>query len=86
MNKGSKGGFLTKSLSVLGFGKAPKNQAKLGDANSFYFNEELKMWCERGKEPPKPQEAAPPPPINMPIMVSPINACVCTNTRFGTKP
>jgi hypothetical protein len=55
-------GFLTRSLSAFGFSKPKKNQAKLGDDNSFYYNEELKMWVERGKEDEAKAAAAPPPP------------------------
>jgi hypothetical protein len=63
-------GFLTRSLSAFGFSKPKKNQAKLGDDNSFYFNEELKMWVERGKEDEAKAVAAPPPPppTQMPTM------------------
>ncbi|GAB4858042.1 hypothetical protein Ancab_015944 [Ancistrocladus abbreviatus] len=36
-------------------------QAKLGEANKFYYDEKLKRWVEEGAEPPA-EEAAPPPP------------------------
>ena len=36
-------------------------QAKLGDANKFYYDENLKKWVEEGVE-PTPELAPPPPP------------------------
>ncbi|GMH26647.1 hypothetical protein Nepgr_028490 [Nepenthes gracilis] len=36
-------------------------QAKLGEANRFYYDEKLKRWIEEGAEPPA-EEASPPPP------------------------
>ncbi|KAL2901701.1 Protein transport protein SEC16A-like protein [Bienertia sinuspersici] len=37
-------------------------QAKLGDANKFYYDEKLKRWVEEGAEPPPEESALPPPP------------------------
>lgn len=36
-------------------------QAKLGEANKFYYDENLKKWVEEGVE-PTPELAPPPPP------------------------
>ena len=36
-------------------------QAKLGDANKFYYDEKLKKWVEEGVD-PTPDVAPPPPP------------------------
>ncbi|KAL6128991.1 hypothetical protein ACLB2K_072344 [Fragaria x ananassa] len=37
-------------------------QAKLGEANKFYYDEKLKRWVEEGAEPPAKEAALPPPP------------------------
>lgn len=39
---------------------------KLGEENTFYFNEELQMWVERGKEDEyaKKKQGPPPPPTD----------------------
>eukprot|EP00959_Pyramimonas_sp_CCMP1952_P220562 4611438-Pyramimonas_sp.AAC.1 len=44
---------MSRSLSALGFGKRNSNQAKLGEQSKFYYNAELKMWLEEGKEIPQ---------------------------------
>ncbi|KAH7519625.1 hypothetical protein FEM48_Zijuj08G0057000 [Ziziphus jujuba var. spinosa] len=40
----------------------PGRQAKLGEANKFYYDEKLKRWVEEGAEPPPEEAALPPPP------------------------
>ncbi|KAI4372450.1 hypothetical protein MLD38_010679 [Melastoma candidum] len=42
----------------------PRNdkQAKLGEANKFYYDEKLKRWVEEGAEPPAEETALAPPP------------------------
>ncbi|PRQ57499.1 putative COPII coat assembly protein, Sec16 [Rosa chinensis] len=40
----------------------PDKQAKLGEANKFYYDEKLKRWVEEGAEPPAEEAALPPPP------------------------
>eukprot|EP00892_Ulva_mutabilis_P010077 jgi/Ulvmu1/7441/UM036_0103.1 len=58
-------GFLT---SVLGKGKKNGSKKKafkkadMGDSMAFYYNEELKMYVERGKEQEAKAASAPPPP------------------------
>ncbi|KAM0061468.1 putative COPII coat assembly protein, Sec16 [Helianthus debilis subsp. tardiflorus] len=37
-------------------------QAKLGDANKFYYDEKLKRWVEEGVDPPAEEAALAPPP------------------------
>ncbi|XP_020866847.1 protein transport protein SEC16A homolog isoform X2 [Arabidopsis lyrata subsp. lyrata] len=37
-------------------------EAKLGDENQFYYDDNLKRWVERGVEPPAEEAALPPPP------------------------
>ncbi|CAL5398066.1 unnamed protein product [Camellia sinensis] len=37
-------------------------QAKLGEKNKFYYDENLKRWLEEGAEPPGDEPALPPPP------------------------
>ncbi|CAI9095794.1 OLC1v1031809C1 [Oldenlandia corymbosa var. corymbosa] len=39
-------------------------QAKLGDENKFYFDQNLKMWVEKGAEPPSMETAPPPLPTS----------------------
>ena len=34
----------------------------MGEPNSFYYDEKLKRWVEKGAEPPPEQEALAPPP------------------------
>ncbi|KAF8117128.1 hypothetical protein N665_0012s0133 [Sinapis alba] len=38
-------------------------EAKLGEENQFYYDENLKRWVERGVEPPAEEAALAPPPI-----------------------
>ncbi|XP_023635307.1 protein transport protein SEC16A homolog isoform X2 [Capsella rubella] len=38
------------------------NEAKLGEENQFYYDDNLKRWVERGVEPPAEEAALPPPP------------------------
>ncbi|KAL8114425.1 hypothetical protein AgCh_021322 [Apium graveolens] len=37
-------------------------QAKLGEANKFYYDEKLKRWVEEGVDPPPEETVLPPPP------------------------
>ncbi|KAK1376373.1 Protein transport protein sec16 [Heracleum sosnowskyi] len=37
-------------------------QAKLGEANKFYYDEKLKRWVEEGVDPPPEEAVLPPPP------------------------
>ncbi|KAL7238568.1 hypothetical protein ACSBR2_004624 [Camellia fascicularis] len=39
-------------------------QAKLGEKNKFYYDENLKRWLEEGAEPPGDEPALPPPPTS----------------------
>ncbi|KAJ6809169.1 protein transport protein SEC16B-like protein [Iris pallida] len=39
-------------------------QAKLGESNKFYYDENLKRWVEEGAEPPAEEVAPPPPPTS----------------------
>lgn len=39
-------------------------QAKLGERNKFYYDENLKRWVEEGAEPPAEEVALPPPPTS----------------------
>jgi len=70
MHKSSSGSGLLRSVSSLFSGgggtstpAAETPRPPPADENVFYYNETLKMWCERGKEPT--QEAPPPgaPPV-----------------------
>ncbi|KAF6175406.1 hypothetical protein GIB67_036497 [Kingdonia uniflora] len=60
MDDSNKIGISNRSVSEPDFGRTPR-QAKLGDKNTFYYDEKLKRWIEEGAEPP-PDETAPPPP------------------------
>ncbi|XP_045789857.1 protein transport protein SEC16B homolog [Trifolium pratense] len=40
----------------------PGKQAKLGEKNKFYYDENLKRWVEEGAEPPAEETALAPPP------------------------
>ncbi|KAI5417526.1 protein transport protein SEC16B homolog isoform X3 [Lathyrus oleraceus] len=40
----------------------PGKQAKLGEKNKFYYDENLKRWVEEGAAPPAEETALPPPP------------------------
>ncbi|QDZ24908.1 Sec16/Sec31-like coatomer protein [Chloropicon primus] len=43
----------------------PSKEAKLGqEENTFFFDEDLKVWREKGKDPPKAGGALPPPPTS----------------------
>jgi hypothetical protein len=68
---GSGGGGLVRSLSSM-FGSTfkRKNEAKLGESNKFYFDEQLKMWVEEGKPPPPPPEPLAPPPTSAALPAS----------------
>jgi hypothetical protein len=48
-------------------------EMKLGEENTFYFNEELKMWVEKGKEEEyaKKQQGPPPPPTDSELKKKP---------------
>ena len=48
----------------------PKNQAKLGEENTMYYDEKLGRWVEPGKE--GEAEAGPPPPPPTTLGASPI--------------
>lgn len=52
--------ILQKTVGLV-LGPRQGRQAKLGDANKFYYDEKLKRWVEEGVE-PTPEESAPPPP------------------------
>ena len=41
---------------------AQASEAKLGDDNGFFYDNELKMWREKGKDAPAPSGPPPPPP------------------------
>ena len=51
-----------KSFLGMFSGMFSRNQADLGEENSFYYNEELGRYVERGKEHETQTAAAPPPP------------------------
>ncbi|CAI8609589.1 unnamed protein product [Vicia faba] len=42
----------------------PGKQAKLGEKNKFYYDENLKRWVEEGTAPPAEETALPPPPTS----------------------
>ncbi|GAB2274173.1 hypothetical protein Dimus_008941 [Dionaea muscipula] len=47
---------------TVGLVLGPRNQAKLGDTNKFYYDEKLKTWVEEGAKTPVGAAAPPPPP------------------------
>jgi hypothetical protein len=54
------GWLLQKTVGLVS--KSSSNQAKLGEQNNFYFDENLKRWVERGVEVPAEEPPLPPPP------------------------
>ena len=60
-------GNLLRSVSSLFGGGAskpvPSNEPTVSQENAFYYDEQRKMWCERGKEPPKEAPPVGPPPV-----------------------
>ncbi|XP_004308474.1 PREDICTED: uncharacterized protein LOC101306474 [Fragaria vesca subsp. vesca] len=67
-SSGSRFGFgsqiFQKTLGLVIKSRSDK-QAKLGEANKFYYDEKLKRWVEEGAEPPAEEAALPPPPPTM---------------------
>ncbi|XP_057977476.1 protein transport protein SEC16B homolog [Malania oleifera] len=53
--------FLQKTVGLVL--KRSDRQAKLGEKNKFYYDENLKRWVEEGAEPPAEETAPPPPPM-----------------------
>lgn len=64
-NKGDDAGKKGKWFSFPKWGKSGGKEAKLGDENAFEYNEELKMWVEKGKPLPVIEATPPPPPAAM---------------------
>lgn len=63
-------------------------QAKLGDANRFYYDEKLKKWVEEGVD-PTPDIAPPPPPPTMSSFVgvsTPLDETHATPQAVTLKP
>ncbi|WOG88461.1 hypothetical protein DCAR_0207696 [Daucus carota subsp. sativus] len=58
-------------------------QAKLGEANKFYYDEKLKRWVEEGVDPPPEEAVLPPPPTTsaFPIGTSNNNANSAVKTE-----
>ncbi|KAM0903518.1 hypothetical protein ACQ4PT_018612 [Festuca glaucescens] len=54
------GWLLQKTVGLVS--KSSSNQAKLGEENNFYFDENLKRWVEKGVEIPAEEPPLPPPP------------------------
>ncbi|EXC32401.1 Protein transport protein Sec16B [Morus notabilis] len=59
---GSFGSQLFQKTVGLVIRSRPNKQAKLGEPNSFYYDEKLKRWVEKGTEPPPEETALAPPP------------------------
>eukprot|EP00029_Vermamoeba_vermiformis_P004110 TRINITY_DN1463_c0_g4_i1.p1 TRINITY_DN1463_c0_g4~~TRINITY_DN1463_c0_g4_i1.p1 ORF type:complete len:1658 (-),score=452.80 TRINITY_DN1463_c0_g4_i1:8-4981(-) len=77
-----------KNLLGSGFGifKKGKKEVKLGDDNKFYFNKDLKMWVERGKEDEALKKAAPPPPPPTMSSMMPPSPMPAAQTPFSPPP
>lgn len=54
--------FLAKAVGLI---KPNKKEAKLGDKNKFYYDNELKRWVEEGAEEKVDDVSLPPPPIGV---------------------
>ncbi|KAG9145163.1 hypothetical protein Leryth_008955 [Lithospermum erythrorhizon] len=59
---GSFGSQLLQKTVGLVLKPCQERQAKLGDSNKFYYDENLKRWVEEGAELPAQEPALPPPP------------------------
>ncbi|XP_010494987.1 PREDICTED: protein transport protein SEC16A homolog isoform X3 [Camelina sativa] len=57
-------GILKNTVGTVGslFLSRSSKEAKLGEDNQFYYDDNLKRWVERGVEPPAEEAALPPPP------------------------
>eukprot|EP00850_Spirogloea_muscicola_P022566 SM000301S11769 [mRNA] locus=s301:27656:32480:- [translate_table: standard] len=59
-------GFLSRATAGVGsMVFKPKKEAKLGEKNTFYYDEKLKRWVEEGHEDAAQEAPLPPPPTTM---------------------
>ncbi|KAM0881536.1 hypothetical protein ACQ4PT_032909 [Festuca glaucescens] len=78
------GWLLQKTVGLVS--KSSSNQAKLGEQNNFYFDENLKRWVERGVEVPAEEPPLPPPPTTASFQNSGPNYNLASHSSGGYTP